>query len=113
MQEEKIIIEDKLKNFNKLEKKYIGKLNRQQDQMKLIMKLLDQQAKKNVQLHQTNKRIQNKLLFHLNKNSVTQEEFEDFKNEGLIDDDIAQKVEEWLELKYHRKLDEVISPLKF
>lgn len=104
--EEKIKIQNRFEEFEKLEKRYLKKMNIQQEKMKLIKKLLDQQAEKNIELYRMNKKLQQKFLYYTTNKKITDDEIEDLQKLGLIDEEAARKVEEWLELK-HREIEQV------
>lgn len=94
-------LNDKNKIHLKTEKKYLEKINKQNDRMRVIKKLFDQQAKKNIELNQINKKLNEKLVFYISNGKINQDEYEDLARVGLVDKKIAKRVEEYLDIDEH------------
>lgn len=104
---------DKHKSFLRSEKKYLEKINKQNDRMKVIKKLFDQQSKKNIELNEINNKLNNKLIFYISNGRINRDEFDDLIQDGLVDNKVADKIQKYLEIdEYEVKEVRVLSSLR-
>lgn len=96
-----------LEECQKVECRYLDKINEQQGKIKMMKKILDQQALKNIEIHERGVHLQQKMRFFISNNKVKAEEMKDMKEEGLLDPETCQVVDMWLELNQDKKFEQV------
>lgn len=87
-----------LEACRKVEQRYLDKINDQQNKIRMMKKILDQQALKNVEIHRRGTHLQRKLRYFISNDKIKESDMKDLKEDGLLDEETCQVMEKWLEL---------------